>query len=319
MDLWQLQIFCRVIELKSFSKAALSVHLSQPTVSSHIKDLEQHCGCILIERLARQAVPTPSGKILYRYARQLLDLRDEAERTLAEYHGRYAGVLPMGGSTIPGNYLLPAVIGAFKQEYPQVRIQLAIGDSRDILARVLNGEVEMGLVGARYDERHLECTPVAADVIRLVVPPTHPWHQRPSVHVTEIIEEPLIVREQGSGTRKAFEQGLQKIGRRLNEFSIIAEMGSTTAVLQAVKSGVGISILSMLAVSEEERGGRLRALDIEGLPIERAFFLIRDKRRTASPLARVFQEHLLASLRRTENDRIAGSESRTVETPKGSN
>ncbi|MDJ0885379.1 MAG: selenium metabolism-associated LysR family transcriptional regulator [Desulfobacterales bacterium] len=307
MDLWQLQIFCKVIELKSFSKAALSVHLSQPTVSSHIKDLEQHCGCLLIERLARQAVPTPSGKILYRYARQLLDLRDEAERTLAEYHGRYAGVLPMGGSTIPGNYLLPAVIGAFKKQYPQVRVQLTIGDSRDIMTKVLGGEVEMGLVGARYNERHLGCTSVAADVVRLVVPPSHRWHRRRSVHVNDIIKEPLIVREKGSGTRKAFEQGLQQIGRQLNDFSIVAEMGSTTAVLQAVKSGMGISILSMLAVNEEQRGGRLWALDIEGLTIERAFFLIQDKRRTASPLARVFQEHLLASLNQAGGHWAAGA------------
>ncbi|MDJ0720256.1 MAG: selenium metabolism-associated LysR family transcriptional regulator [Desulfobacterales bacterium] len=314
MDLWQLQIFCKVIELKSFSKAALSVHLSQPTVSSHIKDLEQHCGCLLIERLARQAVPTPSGKILYRYARQLLDLRDEAERALAEYHGRYVGVLPMGGSTIPGNYLLPAVIGAFKKHYPQVRVQLTIGDSRDIMTKVLSGVVEMGLVGARYNERHLGCAPVAADVMRLVVPPTHRWHRRRSVHVDDIIQEPLIVREQGSGTRKAFEQGLQQINRRLNDFNIVAEMGSTTAVLQAVKSDMGISILSMLAVNEELRGGRLWAMDIEGLTIERAFFLIQDKRRTASPVARVFQEHLMASLNQEGSDWAAGAESRPSET-----
>ncbi len=318
MDLWQLQIYCKVIELQSFSKAALSVHLSQPTVSSHIKDLEQHFGCILIDRLARQAAPTPSGKILYRYARQLLDLRDEAERALADYHGRYAGVLPMGGSTIPGNYLLPGIIGAFKKQYPRVRIQLTIGDSRDIMAKVLSGAVEMGLVGARHDDRHLGYAPVGADVMRLVVPPTHKWYRRPSVHVDEIIEEPLIVRELGSGTRKAFEQGLQKIGRQLDDFAIIAEMGSTTAVLQAVKSGLGISILSMLAVKEEQRRGGLWALAIEGLAIERAFYLVQDRRRTASPLARVFQEHLLASLKLTGDDAVSGAVDRPIEAPSGS-
>ena len=318
MDLWQLQIYCKVIELQSFSKAALSVHLSQPTVSSHIKDLEQHFGCTLIDRLARQAAPTPSGKILYRYAQQLLDLRDEAERALADYHGRYAGLLPMGGSTIPGNYLLPGIIGAFKKQYPRVRIQLTIGDSRDIMAKVLSGVVEMGLVGARYDDRHLGCTVVGADVMRLVVPPTHKWYRRPSVHVDEIIEEPFIVREMGSGTRKAFEQGLHKIGRQLDDFAIIAEMGSTTAVLQAVKSGLGISILSMLAVKEEQHRGGLWALAIEGLAIERAFYLVQDRRRTASPLARVFQEHLLASLKLTGDDAVSGAIDRPLEEPSGS-
>ena len=299
MDLWQLQIFCKVVELKSFSKAALAVHLSQPTVSGHIKDLEQHYRCILIERMARQAVPTPSGKILYRYARQLLELRDEVENTMAAYHGRHSGVLPIGGSTIPGNYLLPAIIGTFKQAYPHVRIQLVIGDSRDIIEKVLNGEVEAGLVGAHDDEPNLGYTPVVADVMRLVVPSTHKWHPRPAVHVDELRMEPLIVREAGSGTRKAFEQGLNKIGRQLDDFNIMAEIGSTTAVLQAIKSGMGISIMSMLAIKEDQRRSRLGALDIEGLVLERAFYLIQDKRRTPSPLARVFKDHLLESLKRT--------------------
>ncbi|MDJ0809220.1 MAG: selenium metabolism-associated LysR family transcriptional regulator [Desulfobacterales bacterium] len=306
MDLWQLQIFCKVIELKSFSKAALAVHLSQPTVSSHIKDLEQHFDCILIDRLARQAVPTQSGKILYRYAKQLLRLRDEAEKALADYHGRYQGDLPIGGSTIPGNYLLPRIIGTFKNRYPQVRLHLAVGDTREIVAKVFRGEVEMGLIGARDDERHLMYTAIATDTMRLIVPPTHRWHQRLSVHVDELRAEPLIVRELGSGTRRAFEQGLHKIDRKLEDFNIMAEMGSTTAVLQAIKCGMGISILSLLAVKEDQRQGRLQALDIEGLTLERQLYLIRDKRRTASPLARVFQNHLFESLQSACEDAVSG-------------
>ncbi len=302
MDLWQLQIFCKVIELQSFSKAALAIHLSQPTVSSHIKDLEQHFECILIERLARRAVPTQSGKILYRYAKQLLDLRDEAEGALADYHGRHKGQLPIGGSTIPGNYLLPEIIGRFKHRYPQIRIQLTIGDSREMIAKVLNGEVEMGLIGARYEDRHLRLAAIATDVIRLVVPPSHRWHQRPAVHVDDLRDESLIVRELGSGTRNAFERGLQKIDRSLDDFNVVAEMGSTTAVLQAIKSGMGISILSMLAVKEDQDHGLLWSLDIEGLTLERSFYLIWDKRRTTSPLAHVFQEHLFKSLAQAPSD-----------------
>ncbi len=308
MDLWQLQIFCKVIELKSFSKAALAVHLSQPTVSSHIKDLEQHLNCILIDRLARQALPTQSGKILYRYAKQLLHLRDEAEMALADYHERYQGDLPIGGSTIPGNYLLPGIIGTFKYRYPQIRIHLAVGDTREIVAKVLRGEVEMGMIGAREDDRYLMYTAIATDTMRLIVPPTHRWHPRSSVHVDELRAEPLIVRELGSGTRRAFEQGLHKIDRQLEDFNIIAEMGSTTAVLQAIKSGLGISILSLLAVEEDQRHGRLRVLDIEGLTLERQLYLIRDNRRTPSPLARVFQNHLFEALQSVCKDAVSGEE-----------
>ena len=308
MDLWQLHIFCKVIELKSFSKAALAVHLSQPTVSSHIKDLEQHLDCSLIDRLARQAQPTQSGKILYRYAKQLLHLRDEAENALAEYHGRYQGDLPIGGSTIPGNYLLPGIIGTFKSRYPQIRIHLAVGDTREIVAKVCRGEVEMGMIGARDDDRHLKYVAIAADTMRLIVPPSHRWHQRSSVHVDELRAEPLIVRELGSGTRRAFEQGLQNVDRQLDDFNIVAEMGSTTAVLQAIKCGLGISILSLMAVEEDQRQGRLRALDIEGLTLERQLYLIRDNRRTASPLARVFQNHLMESLQGACKDGVGGDE-----------
>lgn len=297
MDLWQLQIFCKVIELQSFSKAALAVHLSQPTVSSHIKDLEQHFECILIERLAKQALPTQSGRLLYRYAQQLLNLRDEAEKALADYHGRYKGELPIGGSTIPGNYLLPTIIGTFNNQYPQIRLQVTIGDSRAIIDKVLGGEVELGLIGARYDERCLRYDAIASDTMRLVVPCGHRWDQTASVHVDDVRREPLILRESGSGTRRAFENGLQKINRQMRDFNIVAEMGSTTAVLQSIKSGMGISILSMPAVEEALQYGTLWALDIEGLDLRRKFYLVRDNRRTVSPLARIFQEYLYAALR----------------------
>ncbi len=297
MDLWPLQIFCKVVELQSFSKAALAVHLSQPTVSSHIKDLEAHCDCVLIDRLAKQALPTPSGRLLYRYARQLLALRDEAEKALADYHGRYQGELPVGGSTIPGNYLLPTIIGSFNRQYPRIRLQVTIGDSRDIIDKVLRGEVELGLIGARYDERALRYDAVAADTMRLVVPRGHRWYRTASVPVNAVCREPLIVRESGSGTRKAFEDGLRKIGRQLSDFNIAAEIGSTTAVLQSIRSGVGVSIVSMPAVEEALQAGTLWALDIEGLDLRRTFYLVRDARRTESPLARVFSQHLDACLR----------------------
>ena len=307
MDLWQLQIFCKVVELQSFSQAALAVHLSQPTVSSHIKALEQHFDCILIERLAKQALPTPSGRLLYRYAKQLLDLRDETEQALADYHGRYQGELPIGGSTLPGNYLLPTIIGNFNQQYPQIRLQVSIGDSREIIDKVYRGEVEMGLIGARYEARSLRYDAVASDTMRLVVPRGHRWDQTAAVHVDDVCREPLILRESGSGTRKAFENGLQKINRQVSDFQIVAEMGSTTAVLQSIKSGVGISILSLPAAQEALQSGILWALDIEGLDLRRTFYLVRDVRRTESPLARLFKAHLLATLGAGDDKPVEGA------------
>ncbi|MEJ2098208.1 MAG: LysR family transcriptional regulator, partial [Deltaproteobacteria bacterium] len=113
MDIWQLKIFCKVVELKSFSKAGAAVHISQPTVSSHIKYLEEFYGIKLIDRLAKEAIPTKAGELLYTYAKRILALRHEAESAMAEFQGNMKGKLTLGGSNSPGVYLLPKILGAF--------------------------------------------------------------------------------------------------------------------------------------------------------------------------------------------------------------
>ena len=147
MDLWQLNIFCKVIEFKSFSKAGNVVHLSQPTVSSHIKDLETHFGCRLIDRLAKEAIPTKAGELLYAYARKLIALKDETETALAEFQGNLRGRLVVGGSTIPGVYILPRMVGAFVAAYPNVTTAIRIGDTEGIVGDIAGGHLEIGIVG----------------------------------------------------------------------------------------------------------------------------------------------------------------------------
>jgi len=155
MDLWQLTIFCRVVEWRSFSKAAEAVHLSQPTVSSHIKDLEEHFGCPLIDRLSKEATPTEAGRLLYGYALRLLALRDEAESAMARYPGKTSGRLVLGGSTIPGGYLLPRMVGQFKKRFPEVTLSLVIADTEQIVSGVLNGDLELGVVGAESRDKNI--------------------------------------------------------------------------------------------------------------------------------------------------------------------
>ena len=155
MDLWQLHIFCRVIEHKSFSRAAEAVHLSQPTVSAHIKDLEAHFGCPLIDRLAKEAAPTQAGRLLYGYARRMLGLRDEAESAMSQYQGKTRGRLVIGGSTIPGTYLLPRAVGRFRRRYPEVRLSLVIEDTAGIISGILEGVLELGVVGAESGEKDI--------------------------------------------------------------------------------------------------------------------------------------------------------------------
>lgn len=295
MDLWQLKIFCKVVELKSFSKAGAAVYLSQPTVSSHIKDLEGGVGCRLIDRLPKEVLPTRAGEILYEYAQKLLSLRDEAETALAEFQGAIKGRLTVGGSTIPGVYILPRIIGMYTREYPEVRISLVMGDTGNIIDRILSGEVELGIVGALSEDGGIEQEVLLEDDMRLIVPATHRWSKRAQVTLDDLRKEPFIIRESGSGTLKSIQRRFEQKGFSVRNLKVSAEMGSTEAVLQAIKSGAGVSILSMLTVSEDIRANRLKALKIRGLNLQQRFYLTRLKKRTPSPLCRNFFEYIAAN------------------------
>lgn len=294
MDLWQLKVFCKVVELKSFSKAGEAVHLSQPTVSSHIKDLEAHLGTKLVDRLARQALPTKAGDLLYDYARRLLALREEAEAAMAEFLGKVKGRLTIGGSTIPAGYLLPRLIGAFARKYPEVHIALIVGDTLDILGRIAAGQIEIGVVGARSDDRYLHQVPLLEDELRLALPGNHPWAEKGAVSIQALLTEPFIVREKGSGTLRSMAKLLEEKGYGLDDLNIVAELGSTEAVRQGIINRVGVSILSALAIADDVKSGVLTSVTIEGLDLQRSFYLTRHRHRTPSPLCRAFTDFLKA-------------------------
>lgn len=298
MDLWQLYIFCKVVDLASFSKAGQAIHLSQPTVSSHVKDLEQHFGCPLIDRLSRQAVPTKAGQLLYSHARQLLAKRDEIETVMAEYQGLYKGRLVIGGSTIPGGYLLPKFIGGFNHAYPDIRISLLIGDSTDIAQMTLAGTIELGFVGARFNDPHLHETVLTRDTLKLIVPAHHIWADRSSISIEALRREPMIIREAGSGTLQVIKKALAAKGYAFTEqFHIVAEIGNTAGIIGGIKSGLGVSILSSRAIEEELHSGGLKALEIQDLDLDRNIYLAEDRRRSLSPLARAFRDYVLKHLK----------------------
>jgi DNA-binding transcriptional LysR family regulator len=292
MDLRRLEVFCKVFELKSFSRAAEASFLSQPTVSEHIRYLENHLDVQLFDRLAREVVPTRAGKILYTYARRMLNLRREATRSLELYRGKAHGELDIGGSTIPGQYILPAVIGTFKQRFADIRITLVIADTMRITELVLQGSLELGVVGAKVKDRKLRFDRLCDDELVLAVPPEHPWSQRRRINMAELSTAPFIIREHGSGTRMVMQQILEQAGFDLQRLHIVAEMGSTDAVRQAIKANVGVSILSERAIADDVRFGQLARLPIEELRFTRSFYLVTHQNRSKSPLGQAFIEFL---------------------------
>ena len=292
MDLWQLNIFCKVIELKSFSKAGRSVHLSQPTISSHIKDLEDHLDCRLIDRLSKEAVPTKAGELLYGYAKRILALRDDAEAALAEFKGIVRGRLVIGGSTIPGTYLMPQLIAEFKKQYPDVIVSLKIGDTENIIEGIRRGNLELGIVGAEAETQKIVQKKLIKDEMQLIVPANHRWAGTKRVAFKQLINEPFILREPGSGTLKSLDQSLHDQGHRLEDLKVVAELGSTQAICQGIKTGAGVSILSTLAVAEDLESGKLEALEVDGLNLNRNFYLTWHRYRSPSPLSGAFLEFI---------------------------
>jgi DNA-binding transcriptional LysR family regulator len=293
MDLHQLEIFCTLIRLRSFSKTAEELYLTQPTVSGHIKNLETELGVRLVDRLGRKVIPTEAGEVLYRHGRRLLDQRDQARQEIDALSGKVSGVLRIGGSTIPGAYILPSLIGAFKKEHPSISIQLMIEDTAKIAETVLSGELCLGIVGAKIADRHLESHAFLDDELVLAVPSTHPWARKKVIAVDELRSEPFILREEGSGTRRIMEGRLEKAGLSLADLNIVASVGSSDAVRQAVKAGLGVSVLSVRALRDDIEAGAVAAVRLKGVKFERSFFILLLRGRSRTPLCREFLSFLL--------------------------
>ena len=294
MDARQFEIFVKVAELGSFSKAAEALFLTQPTVSEHIRGLEEELGVRLLDRLGRGAAPTKAGQLLLGYARRILELHREARQALDQFQGRMSGELVAAASTIPGEYVLPALIGRFKEKYPDVAISLLIGDTQRVVEWVLEGRAEVGVSGAQINHRALEYRELMPDELVLVVSSAHPWHGKKIATLEEVRAEPLIVRERGSGSRHTLERALAEVGLDLGAFRVVGEMGSTQAIKQAVKAGVGISLISKRAVTEECQHGILHCVKVKDLRFSRAFYLVVNKTRSRSPLAEAFRAFLVA-------------------------
>lgn len=294
MDVRQLEIFVKVAELGSFSKAAEALFLTQPTVSEHIRGLEEELGIRLLDRLGRGAAPTKAGELLLGYSQRILELHREARQALDQFQGRMSGELVVGASTIPGEYVLPGLIGRFKEKYPDIAISLLIGDSQGVVDWVLERRVEVGVAGAQIPHRALEYRELMPDELVVVVSAAHPWRGRKSATLDEVRQEPLIVRERGSGSRHTLERALAEVGLDLSAFRVTGEMGSTQAIKQAVKAGVGISLISKRAVAEECQHGILHCVKVRDLRFKRAFYLVINTTRTRSPLAEAFFAFLVA-------------------------
>jgi len=290
MDLWQLHIFISVVENKSFSKASEAINLSQPTVSNHIKELEDYFQCRLLDRLGKTTEPTKAGELLYHYSKDLLALRDQAKSAMDDFLGNAKGDLFIGGSTIPSGYIIPRLIGPFSKQFPDICLKVTAGDTLQIIQEIKKGKIEIGIVGAKIDDPQIEQEKLIADEMKLIVPSNHKWADKAFIECSKLFEEKFIAREKGSGTWQSILNSMDNAGFDSKKLNIRVTMGNTVSVIQGILNHVGISILSTIAVQDDIDNGRLKALSVKGLDLNRFFYLTTSKKRTLSPICKKFIE-----------------------------
>lgn len=295
MDLRALEVFCKIVELRSFSRAAEAVLLTQPTVSGHIKALETELGLRLFDRAGRTVTPTRAGELLHSYARRILALRDEAQQAVNEHKGGLKGHLTVGGSSIPGAYILPPLVAAFKRAHPDVTMTLHVIDSREIVRGVIEGTYEVGMVGARFEEGRVHYEPFTQDELVLAVPAGHPWAGRGTVRLSELAGQSFIMRERGSGTRKVMERALDDHDVDPGSLRVVLEVTGNEAVRQSLRAGAGIAVISRRAIEDDLRCKTVTALRIHGVKLLRDFFLVTHRSRSRSPLGNAFLSFLQQS------------------------
>lgn len=284
-----LETFSKAAELSSFTAAGKALDLTQAAVSQRIQALEKMLGVALFRRQGGRVILTEAGQRLCDYAQRISELHHEARQEIAGTKVTIAGELALGASTIPGEHFLPAILSVFHKRYPRIEVRARINDSMGVIRQVEQGQVQLGLVGRKTDNSHLEFRHFADDWMVLVVPRKHIWGKRRKVSLKQLCQQPLVLREAGSGLRHCFEKELGRLGKSLRDLHIAVELGSNEAVKKAVMRRIGVAVLSIYAVQEELKAGKLHALKVTDLHCDREMFAVWDKRRGLSAPARTFR------------------------------
>lgn len=258
MNLKQLEAFVKVAEMKSFSSAAKLLYLTQPTVSAHIASLEKELNACLLVRSTKGVALSEAGKELYAYAEQMLELEQKIRARFGLGAGGRGSVLRIAASTVPSQYLLPDILSSFREKYPGEQLKVFETDSAGVVDMILTHKADVGFTGTVLEKGGCTYLPFYQDELVIITPATERFLSRQGADVAAWIrEEPLILREEGSGTRKETARLLSRMGIDMAEFCIAAVMENQETIKRSVRSGMGISILSGLAAEDDVRAGKL--------------------------------------------------------------
>jgi LysR family transcriptional regulator, low CO2-responsive transcriptional regulator len=294
-DLKTLSLYLAVLDRATMTAAAEEMNLSQPAISTRIKQLETFYGSPMLERRGRRVVPTEAGLLVADYARRVLALVDELGQAVGDLDGLRAGRLEVGASASVGETLLPDVLGKFRKAYPAVEIALRIGNSSEILRAVEQRELPFGVVGRPADRADLESSPVLEDRLDLCIASGEPFPRPGPLYVADLMEETFVLREPGSATLELALAELRRLGCMPRH---VVHFGSNEAVKRAVAAGLGIGIVSAHTLDVDLRAGVLQILPCVDWHCRRQFWLARHRDRHATRAERTF----FAMLSRLDRD-----------------
>jgi DNA-binding transcriptional LysR family regulator len=298
MEFYQLEAFVSVVAHKSFSRAAETLFLSQPTVSTHVKSLESEFGRPLFDRGKSELILTPAGEILYRYARDLLEMRDRARAEVRESGLVGVETLAIAASSVPCQYLLPRLLAEFEKLFPQVSVSLKQENSRRVCEDVFNYHYALGVVGEQHSLPRLSYLPLIEDELVVAFPAGEeyqPLAVKEQLSPEDLSPFRLLLREPGSGTRSLLEKELSGAGQDLRMFTV-SIYDSQETIKQAVRQGLGLTVISRYVVEDYEQFGLLRTRPMPGLNLRRRFYLVCHEKRVMSAAAAALRDHLLSTL-----------------------
>jgi len=274
----RLQVFHTVARLLSFTKAAETLHMTQPAVTFQIRQLEEHFNTRLFDRTHNRISLTSAGQRVYEYADRILSLYSEMDSRVRELTGDVSGILIIGASTTIAEYVLPALLGEFQQRYPDVNVRLSVSNSLGVVHMVENNSVDVGIVEAPVTNKNLAVDVCWHDELVFICPPAHAFAKKSAITAQDIVGLPFLCREEGSGTREVINEYLEQNRVSPHDINLCMEFGSPEAIKSAVEAGLGISVVSRATVGKELKLGTLVALPLKPV-LKRPFSFVHQRQK----------------------------------------
>lgn len=295
MDIGQLETFISVADNKSFTRAAELLYVTQPTVSNHISNLERDLDTVLFIRTRKNVSLTKSGQLLYNHALNIINAYKNMTSELKSFNDNLEGHLNIYASSIPRKYFLPSILADFTREFPGIGYSLLNEDSTSVINSLIAGETDFGFVGLKVESSKLEYHKILDDELVFITSKDTeiPTAINNRITSSELLKQPLIIREDGSGTRKLLEDELLKVSKRLENDKLLAVVEDPATILEMVNKSVGCTVISRYEIHEVDR---YNVYTIEDLDLTRSFYFCYNKDMQYVPVNRVFRKYMLHAI-----------------------